>query len=193
MRGSCRPGTMPLIALLSVLCGVCSLARGSEGTVNLSAIITNGTCTVSVLPQTVTFSPVAQNVFTQKEKTSQVKPLALTLNSCPGLAGGELRAAVRVDGQMAGYDTHLFRDVDSTAKGVGIMMRADKYTGSVADFYNPAAAVLTGQYTHEQQKGVVPKNGTQLDYSVGFTNGNGLEQISPGDLKATLQFTFLYY
>lgn len=193
MRGSCRPGAMTLIALLSVLCGVCPLAWGDGSTVNFSATIVNGTCAVSVLPQTVTFLPVAQNVFTQAKRTSQVKPLVLTLNSCPGLAGGELHAAVRVDGKMADYDTHLFRDVDSTAKGVGIMMRADKYTGSVADFYDPDAAVITGQYTHEQPKGEVPRNGTQLEYSVGFTNGSGSEQIFPGDLKATLQFTFLYH
>ncbi|WP_061069006.1 fimbrial protein [Serratia liquefaciens] len=160
---------------------------------NLSAIIANGTCAVSVLPQNITFLPVAQNVFTQAKKTSQIKPLVLTLDQCHGLGGGSLRAAVQVNGAMAGYDTHLFRDADSTAKGVGIMMRAEKYTDSVDDFYNPDAAVLTGQYTHELQSGVVPTDGTQLDYSVGFTNGNGTEEISPGDLKATLQFTFLYH
>lgn len=94
---------------------------------------------------------------------------------------------------MAGYDPHLFRDVDSSAKGVGIMVRAEKYSGSTRDFYNPVAAVLTGQYTHEQPAGEVPTDDTKLDYSLGFTNGNGTEGIAPGKLQATLQFTFLYH
>lgn len=193
MRGSFRSGFMHLIALCSILCGMCSLARGSESGVNFSAIISNGTCEISASSPSITFLSIAENAFSRPKQTSEIQPLVLTLEQCHGLGGGGAHASIRVDGNMATYDPHLFRDADSSAKGVGIMVRAEKYTGSVDDFYNPDAAVLAGQYTHEQQAGVVPADGTQLDYSVGFTNGNGLEGVSPGALKATLQFMFLYH
>lgn len=88
MRGNFRPGVIHLIAFCSFLCGMCSLARGNEGKVNFSALITNGTCEVSVSSQNITFLPAAQNIFSQPKQTSEIKPLVLTLEQCHGLGGG---------------------------------------------------------------------------------------------------------
>lgn len=94
---------------------------------------------------------------------------------------------------MATFDSNLYQDVKSSTEGVGVLLRAEKYTGALNDFYNPAKAVLSGGYTYSYPTGSFPTSGSQLNYTLGFTNGNGKKPVKPGDFSAALTFSFQYH
>ncbi|WP_329911559.1 fimbrial protein [Serratia quinivorans] len=167
-------------------------AWGGEGTLNVSAVILNGTCEVAASPGAITFDPVRVGRFNGAGQTAQVKPLHLTLSACQGIGEAGMSAAVRVNGTVAPFDSALFLDAASSTQGLGVMLRTGKYTGPLGDFYDAGQAVRNGDYSFGQPVGQAMPDGG-LDYSVGLTNGTGQQVVLPGDLAATLQFTFLYH
>lgn len=192
MREGTKEGGTWLALGLCVMFAPWSGARGEDGTLNVSALILNGTCAVTASPGAISFDPVGMGRFTRPGQTAQVKPLQITLSGCRGIGGGAMSAAVRVNGAGATFDPALFLDPSSTTQGVGVMLRAGEYTGALGNFYDANQAVRTGDYTFGRPAGQVMTDGNQ-DYSVGLTNGNGQQAVRPGNLTATLQFTFLYH
>lgn len=176
----------------------CSMLSGhacaaDDKLVTFSADISNGTCNVSVSPAELMFPSVNKGKFAAAGTTAQILPLKLTVTQCAGLGGGERQASVKVTGSMASFDANLFRDVGSDATGVGVMLRSGLYSGDLGQFYDVKAALKNGDVTSVPVvKGGVPPDNTNMDYSVGLTNGNGSEVVSSGDVMATLHFTFLY-
>lgn len=181
------------LSLLLLAWAACS-ADNNE--LSVTAKITNGTCRVVASPENIIFAPVYTGRFSSYGATSQVLPLKLVLSDCNGLGGGVEQAAIKVEGQMAqnDFDPVLFLDQNgTTAKGVGFILRAEKYTGNASDFYNPQKAVRNGDYTYNYLAGQVPENGTTLDYSVGLTAGNHTQPVEAGEVTSTLSFIFLYH
>lgn len=193
MKAVKNKGAESVIGLSMLLLAWAACSADNKG-LSVTAKITNGTCKVTASPVSIHFDPVYIGKLSSVGATSQILPVKLVLSECNGLGGGGEQAAILVEGQMAQFDSNLFLDKSgTTAKGVGIMLRPEKYTGNASGFYNPQNAVRSGDYTYNHPAGKVPENNSILDYTVGLTTGNHSEAVAPGDIISTLRFTFLYH
>ncbi|CAI1209559.1 TPA: type 1 fimbrial protein [Serratia liquefaciens] len=193
MKAVKNKGAKSVIGLSLLLLAWAACSADNNG-LSVTAKITNGTCRVAASPVSINFDPVYMGRLSSVGATSQILPVTLVLSECNGLGGGGEQAAIQVEGQMAQFDSALFLDQSgTTAKGVGVMLRPEKYTGNPSDFYNPLKAVRSGDYTYNSLAGKVPENGTTLDYSVGLTTGNHSQPVAAGEVTSTLRFIFLYH
>ncbi|CAI1616307.1 fimbrial protein [Serratia marcescens] len=160
--------------------------------VSFSAKINDGTCSVSLEPNAINFKNVIASDFSVPGTTTEIQSLQLTLKDCQGLPDGSLKAGITTVGGVASFDPYLYRDSSSTSDGVGVLLRAEKYTDK-RDFYDTSKAVISGGRSYELAVGSAPVSGKVLDYSLGFTNGNGHTSVTPGKLVATLTFRFSYH
>lgn len=182
-----------LVAVLCVVSFPWGVTWGQDvPLISFLAKINDGTCSVSLEPNTINFKNVRLSNFSAPGTTTEIQPLQLILRDCQGLPDGRLKAGITTTGDMASFDSYLYRDPSSTAEGVGVLLRAGKFTDR-SDFYDTSKAVISGGRSYELAVGNAPVSGKVLDYSLGFTNGNGQESVTPGKLVATLTFSFSYH
>lgn len=154
---------------------------GNSCTVQLEGLVTKGACEFDFTPN-LPFDRVIPADFTENGGTAQIKTFTLTLHDCVGPEGGSAKAGVMFLGTTltdpgqapAGA---IFSE-DNTGV-MGFMFRAGKFTKSLGDFRkNGTDLVVNGMpATWDDDRfdpGVVPVNGTPVEYTAGFVwNGKG--------------------
>lgn len=166
------------------------VAHGTQ--LDVSAYITNGTCDVATTQPVIMFAAVAPNVFNKQKQTVQIASFNLEVKNCTTIGGGGLRPGVLVNGDVSPEDPYLFRTHSpDNAQGIGVLLREGEYKGHLAGFYDPTSLVSDGHYTNIGQPGdaVIER---KLSYTFGLSNGASTSSVSPGDVLATLQFSFAY-
>lgn len=181
-----------LSVMLMILFSVSPFSTRAE-LLDFNATVFNATCDINI-PDEVVLNPAHASVFTQEGDTSEVRKLSVSLENCTGEGLGKRGAAIQVNGTMdqSGSMGSIFRDSNSTAEGIGIMVKDRDYNGSLSGYYNSPGTVRSGALTH---LGSLEGNlsGKKLDYSVGLTRGkSGHSDSVVGKVQATLEFVFIY-
>lgn len=162
-------------------------------TLNVSANINNGTCDVVSNNNLIIFNPISHNVFNERKQTLQIISFNLELKNCMTLSGGVMRHGVRVTGDVSQEDRYLFQKLSKdSAEGVGIILREGEYMGTLRNFYDQSLMVSDGMYTHIAQAGEAAVN-KNLIFTVGLSNGDSQSPVTPGDVLAYLEFSFVYH
>lgn len=187
------------VALLCLTPAVLADCLGNVCTVQMEGLVTKGACEFDFKP-TLSFDEVVPADFMDNGGTAQIKTFSLTLNKCVGPEGGTSRAGVSflgatlIDSGVAPVDAIFSEDVNGA---VGFMFRAGKFTGPLADFRkNDNAVVVKNQpATWDDDRftpGVVPVDGTTVEYTAGFVwNGNGTIPENT-NVKALVTFAMNY-
>ncbi|EMS0090077.1 type 1 fimbrial protein (plasmid) [Escherichia coli] len=180
--------------LFFILCSFigASASGEEESALHFNGIVTNGTCGISVSPSAIDFLPVYSGEFSSTGHTSQIRPISIILSGCNLIDGDGEHLAIKVNGEMAKFDSSLFlNSQETTASGVGIMLLPGKYTGDSSGFYQPERAIRDGSYCYKMNpKSLITKN---FIFSIGLTNGNNSAQVKAGVVKSTVTFTFQYH
>ena len=177
-----------LVLMLLVLGGFTSAVAGS-GSLTMSAVIaTKGTsCTITPTEKILQFKPIKVNQLSGSVQTFQIKPLRLLL-ACGDETAQSIQPILTLEGDTPYTETQQTVFLNGTPNGVGFMVRTleDNSTPSLADFYQPDAALSAGGKGVELaalDTGNVYQNETQL--WVGLV-GPFQSQVTPGAFDASL-------
>ncbi|NCG54962.1 fimbrial protein [Serratia fonticola] len=157
-------------------------------TLNFSAQIVQGTCSLSLDKSVLPLGTVSQSLM-HSEMLVNLHPFTLTADNCNGVAGGVQQPGIVVSGPGSTQGGKwLFRTSDSDVGGAGVMVvqstTPPNYTDTEvkpSDFF-PLAGV-----------GAVPVN-TTLSFFAGVSCGGsaGCATVTPGTLTANIMFVFAY-
>ncbi|MNH26505.1 hypothetical protein D3C79_865620 [compost metagenome] len=130
-----------------------------------------------------------QAEFEANGGTAATLPVQVTITGCDGDAG-TTQPALKVSGTTLADNVRVFNNAADSA--AGFMLRAEKYTGSLTDFYSTTdpQVVKSGDNTYDGSAGL--KAGGTVDYTVGFVVPPGKTAAS-GDVNASVTFDFLYH
>lgn len=91
------------------------------------------------------FLPVYSGEFSSTGHTSQIRPISIILSGCNLIDGDGEHLAIKVNGEMAKFDSSLFlNSQETTASGVGIMLLPENIPEIVQGFIS-----LNGLYVME--------------------------------------------
>lgn len=156
-------------------------------TVNFSAKLTDGTCTVRLDKSTLSLGTVSPSQL-QPDSLVTAQPFTVTVEQCTGLGRGTLRPALTVTGP-GGFTggRYLFRDYSATTSaGVLVIQSASSPDYSMTEVQNNSEISLA-------TPGNVPRD-QQLTFYAGVSCGgkDSCASVRPGTLSATLMFSFAY-
>ncbi len=156
-------------------------------TLNFSATLTDGTCTLSLNKSTLPLGTVSQFQL-RPNNLAAPQPFILTVQGCTGSGSSTLKPAVTVTGPGSFQDGKwLFRNAASTTNAGVLVIQSL----SVPDYSQPE--VQNNGVISLGNPGAVPAD-QQLTFYAGASCGgsSGCASVMTGDLTATLMFTFAY-
>ncbi|WP_421081365.1 fimbrial protein [Serratia fonticola] len=175
-------------ALAVVLAGGGAVSAPVQAvTLDFSAVLTNGTCTLSLDKSTLPLGVIAKSQLRPNQLVAP-QPFTLSVQDCTGSAGGSLKPVVTIAGTGTTQDSKwLFRNAGSAANtGILVIQSA-----SVPDYSQPE--VKNNSVLSLANPGQIPVNQTFTFYAGASCGGStGCATVATGDVTATLMFTFLY-
>lgn len=157
----------------------------ANDTLEMTATITKGTCSLSVSPSVVTFLPPHIVSEFHPGNAVAVAPLALNYD-CTGFSAGTL-PSVKLTGETATGDANVFLSApqSQSAAGSGFMLKHGEVT-QLEGFYTAGTTwVANGTYA-------LSSNAQGSEYlTVGFVKQNSAVPVTVGDVNATLTFTYI--
>jgi len=174
-------------ALLLLALSLGSLAAQAV-TLNFSASIVQGTCSLSLNKSVLPLGAVPQASL-RSGSLVNLQPFSLKADNCSGVAGGSQQPVITVLGAGGTQDGKwLFRSSDSTATGAGVML----VQGATSPTY-AATEVKPGDSFPLAGVGQAPSN-LELPFFAGVSCGGstGCATVKPGALAANVMFIFAY-
>lgn len=175
----------PIAALLSLCCLIPQTAGAV--TLNFSAVLTNGTCSLSVDKGTLSL-PSITLAGLQPQRLYSTQPFTLSITECTGGGTSGLTPVVAVAGAGESQDSKwLFRQPNSTP-GVGVMVfKSDvEPTFNTAEIGNGATIPV----------GAVGANAVaqkiQFYAAASCLSAQSCADVAPGTVTANLMFIFTY-
>lgn len=157
-------------------------------TLNFSATLTDGTCTLSLDKSTLSLGAVSLFQLRQNNFVAP-QPFILSIQDCTGSGSSStLKPAVTVTGSGSFQDGKwLFRNATSTTNAGVLVIQSV----SVPDYSQPE--VQNNSVISLANPGEVPAD-QHLTFYAGASCGgsSGCASVTTGDLTATLMFTFAY-
>ncbi len=156
-------------------------------TLNFSATLTDGTCTLSLDKSTLSLGTVYLSQL-RPNSLAAPQPFVLSVQNCTGSGSSTLKPAVTVTGSGSFQDGKwLFRNTASTTNAGVLVIQSV----SVPDYSQPE--VQNNGVISLGNLGDVPAD-QQLTFYAGASCGgsSGCASVTTGDLTATLMFTFAY-
>lgn len=156
-------------------------------TLNFSALLTNGTCTLSLDKSTLPLGLIAKSQLRPNQLVVP-QPFILSVQNCTGQAGGSLKPTVTITGNGVTQDNKwLFRNAGSAA-GIGILVIRSESVPS----YNQSE-IKNNSTIQLANAGQVPVNQAFTFYAGASCGGStGCARTATGDVTANLMFTFAY-
>ncbi|MEH4266365.1 fimbrial protein [Klebsiella aerogenes] len=168
-------------------------AASTPATLTVTGPVQDATCNISIPQVNAEGAPLmlgrfAEEDFTQHNGTAAVQAFQVRVDNCTGTSSS--RPALRATGAVLTGNDRVFNDTPGGTSG--FMVRAEKYTGTLADFYSTtdAAVVRNGAETYDNSHDLVADG--VLDYTVGFVTPPG-NTPAAGDVKASITFEFHYH
>lgn len=171
---------------LLVLAGSCLLSAPVPAvTINFSAVLTDGTCTLSLDKSTLPLGTLSQAQLRPGQLNVQ-QPFTLFVQDCT--SGGSLTPQVTITGNGVTQDNKwLFRNAGS-AEGVGIVVIQ---SATVPAYSQPE--VKDGTIITLANVGQIPANQALTFYAGASCGGStGCASTGMGGVTASLMFTFAY-
>ncbi|MGH1498724.1 fimbrial protein [Yersinia proxima] len=177
------------VSLFAIVLGLHGLfaAPLSAVTLNFSAVLNPGTCTLSLNKSVLSLGPIAQAQLTANALV-RAEPFTLNVQACSG-THPSFTPVVNVSGEgMIQSGKWLFRSSDSVASGMGVMLVKTETPPN----YNQLE-VKNGDDIPLAATGVNPVN-QSITFYAGVTCGNGAEcgNLQPGELNARVLFNLVY-
>lgn len=172
---------------LSVLLGVTSINTHAV-TLNFSATIVQGTCSLSLDKSVLPLGSVNQASLISGTLVN-LQPFTLTADNCNGATGGSLQPVITVVGAGSLQDGKwLFRSSDSDVGGAGVIL-----VQSATQPIYASTEVKSGDYFPLAAVGQAPVNKV-LPFFAGVSCGGstGCATLKPGQLTANVNFVFAY-
>ncbi|MFC0227965.1 fimbrial protein [Serratia aquatilis] len=157
-------------------------------TLNFSASIVQGTCTLSLDKSVLPLGEVPQASLRSGVLTN-LQPFTLRAENCVGVTGNAQQPGIALLGAGATQDGKwLFRSSDSTAGGAGVMVVQGATSPSYA-----ATEVKSGDFFPLAAVGQAPTD-QALPFFAGVSCGGsaGCATARPGAVTANLMFVFAY-
>lgn len=172
--------------LLATGCGGVS-APSQALMLNFSAVLTNGTCTLSLDKSTLSLGTITKSQLRANQLVAP-QPFTLSVQNCTGEAGTGLKPVVTITGNGVTQDNKwLFRNAEA-ARGTGIVViqSATVPQYSQSEIKNNTVLSLAGA-------GQIPANQTFIFYAGASCGGSsGCTTVATGGVTANLMFTFAY-
>lgn len=156
-------------------------------TLDFSAVLTNGTCTLSLDKSTLPLGVINTSRLRPNQLVAP-QPFTLSVRDCTGSSGGSLKPVVTVTGTGATQDGKwLFRNTGSAANTGFLVIQS----ATVPDYSRPE--VKNNSVLSLADAGQIPVNQTFTFYAGASCGGSsGCAAVATGDVTATLMFTFTY-
>lgn len=168
-------------------------AASMPATLTVTGPVQNATCNISIPQVNSAGAPLmlgrfAEEDFTKHNGTVAVQAFQVRVDDCTGTSSS--KPALKATGAVLTGNDRVFNDTPGGKSG--FMVRAEKYTGTLEDFYSTTdtTVVKNGDDTYDNSPDLV-KDGV-LDYTVGFVTPPG-NTPSSGDVKASITFEFHYH
>lgn len=155
-------------------------------TLNFSAVLTDGTCTLSLDKSTLELGTITKSQLRAGQVVAP-QPFVLSVQGCNG-GGTSLTPTVTVTGNGIYQDNkHLFRNAGSAA-GTGILVFL---SNSVPEYNDQELRV--GTKIIVSPKGTVPAD-QEINFYAGVSCGGitGCDATGTGNVTANLMFSFSY-
>ncbi|OMQ23691.1 fimbrial protein [Serratia oryzae] len=172
-------------SVLALTWSVVLAAPAQAETINFSAMLTNGTCALSLDRSILPLGTVSPLQFTPGRLLAP-KPFTLFIRNCTG--SGLFTPQVSVFGNGVTQDNKwLFRNAGSAA-GIGIMVIQ---SDTVPDYSQ--SEIKDGTIIQVANTGQIPAD-QELTFYAGASCGGttGCAEIGSGEVTATLMFDFAY-
>ncbi|MFA3781240.1 fimbrial protein [Yersinia sp. 1652 StPb PI] len=172
---------------LSLLVGGISINTHAV-TLNFSASLVQGTCSLSLDKSVLSLGDV-QQANLRSETLLNLQPVTLTVDNCNGAASASLQPVVIALGPGKSQNGKwLFRSSDSDVGGAGVMLVQSASQPSYA-----STEVKSGDYFPLAAVGQTPVN-KQLQFFAGVSCGGVTDcaTVKPGQLTANVNFIFAY-
>lgn len=156
-------------------------------TLNFSATLTDGTCTLSLDKSTLSLGAVSMSQL-RSNNLAVPQSFVLSVQGCTGSGSSTLKPAVTVTGSGSFQDGKwLFRNAASTTNAGVLIIQSV----SVPDYSQPE--VKNNSLISLANPGSIPAD-QRLTFYAGVSCGgsSGCASVTTGDLIATLMFTFAY-
>ena len=173
-----------LLPLFFVLCGAHS---AHAVTINFSAVLASGTCTLNLDKSSLYLGAEVRQNF-KPNTLSNTSLFRLFISDCQD-TDPTLRPAIQISGEgVMQAGRWLFHSQESTAENVGVML----FQQANAPSYNDAE-VKNGDVITIADKGVNPQD-QSMTFQAGMTCGDGQNcgRISAGKIKARILFSIYY-
>jgi type 1 fimbria pilin len=182
----CPKGSIYWMAL-SLLTGVMSNTAKAV-TLNFSASIVQGTCSLSLDKSVLTLGEISHSRLLSGSLVN-LQPVTLKISNCLGANGGTQQPVIAVTGPGNSQDGRwLFRSDDSDVGGAGIMLVQSTTPPNYAD-----VEVKTGDTFPLAGVGQAPVDKV-IPFYAGISCGGqgGCATVKPGSLTAHIVFKFAY-
>lgn len=172
---------------LCLLTGVI-ISTAKAVTLNFSASIVQGTCSLSLDKSVLPLGEISQSRL-RSGSLVNLQPVTLNASNCIGASGGTQQPIITVTGPGLSQDGKwLFRSDDSDVGGAGIMLVQSPTPPTYMD-----TEVKTGDAFPLAAIGQAPVD-TVLPFYAGISCGGktGCATVKPGSLTAHIVFQFAY-
>lgn len=178
-----KAARLSLTLMSGIIVSLCVSA--ANDTLEMTATITKGTCSLSVSPSVVTFFP--PHIVSEFQPGNAVAVAPLDLNyDCTGFSAGTL-PSVKLTGETATGDANVFLSApqSQSATGSGFMLKHGEVTQLVGFYTAGTTWVANGTYA-------LSSNAQGSEHlTVGFVKQNNAVPVTVGDVNATLTFTYI--
>ncbi|MFV8908426.1 fimbrial protein [Serratia fonticola] len=156
-------------------------------TLNFSAVLTDGTCTLSLDKSILPLGTINQSALRPNQLVAP-QPFTLFVQNCTSQQGSNLQPTVNISGSGVTQDNKwLFRQAGS-ATGTGIVVIQSQ---SVPDYSQPE--VQNNTVLPLANAGQTPVDQAFTFYAGASCGGStGCASLATGEVTATLMFTFAY-
>lgn len=177
-----------IILIVLIICCFWSIRKGLAVTVDFSAVLTNGTCTLSLDKSNLPLGSISISQLRPNQLISP-QPFALSIQNCTAQGIDSLTPAVTIMGDGITQDNKwLFRNAQSAA-GTGILVMQSK---SIPN-YTQSEIKNNSVLTLASAAGQAPVNQIFTFYAGASCGGStGCASVETGDVTANLMFTFAY-
>ncbi|EPL0836684.1 fimbrial protein [Klebsiella aerogenes] len=183
------------LGMIFSVVGTDALAGNAE--LSVTAPVVTASCDISI-PQSVNEIPLGTFIasdFSENKGTASVRNFQVKIDNCSGEAG-TMHPALKVQGGHLDNNPYVFSSQASNP--IGFLIRAEKFSGSLADFYNTNARTTVKDDAFSYDNDVHLIKGGVMDYTVGLVapglapGGDGTAPAT-GDVKASVTFEFIYH
>lgn len=159
---------------LSVLSAAVLSAHAADGTINFTGSVIDPACTATASNANVAMGSISKSALSSVGATSQGKPLAITLSSCPAAAK---TATITFSGTPDTANSNLLQvvaaDSNTAATGIGIALYEEN--GSTLIPLNTASASKTLSATNDTVYNFIAK---YMATSATITGGDANSSVS---------------